>query len=186
MLIFQICLRHRDMSTLRHVARFVRPYRRLSPYRAPTNWWPSPHRLSFRSLGAQRKPQNRWKTWCYRMLSLSWNIILLGCDQLLIFSEFARNRFMSVVPFLGNFEWSRRQLKMLFCFEGQNPSSNQIWLVGQGHPSEKYERQLGWLFPIYGKIENGNQTTNQRYLRFFWSCSSCFLLPSFARVNLWH
>ena len=111
MLIFQICLRHRDMSTLRHVARFVRPYRRLCPYRAPTNWWPSPHRLSSRSLGAQRKPQNRWKTWCYRMLSLSWNIILLGCDQLLIFSEFARNRFMSVVPFLGNFEWSRRQLR---------------------------------------------------------------------------
>ena len=32
------------------------------------------------------------------------------------------------------------------------------WL---GHPSEKYESQLGWLFPIYGKIKNGNQTTNQ-------------------------
>ena len=26
-----------------------------------------------------------------------------------------------------------------------------LWL---GHPSEKYERQLGWLFPIYGKIKN--------------------------------
>ena len=25
------------------------------------------------------------------------------------------------------------------------------WL---GHPSEKYERQLGWLFPIYGKIKH--------------------------------
>ena len=25
------------------------------------------------------------------------------------------------------------------------------WL---GHPSEKYESQLGWLFPIYGKIKN--------------------------------
>ena len=36
------------------------------------------------------------------------------------------------------------------------------WL---GHPSEKYESQLGWLFPIYGKIKNGNQTTNQ-YLIF--------------------
>ena len=30
------------------------------------------------------------------------------------------------------------------------------------HPSEKYESQLGWLFPIYGKIKNGNQTTNQK------------------------
>ena len=26
------------------------------------------------------------------------------------------------------------------------------WL---GHPSETYESQLGWLFPIYGKIKNG-------------------------------
>ena len=34
---------------------------------------------------------------------------------------------------------------------------------GLGHPSEKYESQLGWLFPIYGKIKNGNQTTNQLY-----------------------
>ena len=32
------------------------------------------------------------------------------------------------------------------------------WL---GHPSEKYESQLGWLFPIYRKIKHGNQTTNQ-------------------------
>ena len=34
-------------------------------------------------------------------------------------------------------------------------------LVGGLNPSEKYESQLGWLFPIYGKIKNGNQTTNQ-------------------------
>ena len=36
------------------------------------------------------------------------------------------------------------------------------WL---GHPSEKHESQLGWwLFPIYGKIKHGNQTTNQIWL----------------------
>ena len=37
------------------------------------------------------------------------------------------------------------------------------WLVGQGHPSEKYEF-VNWddvCNPIYGKIKNGNQTTNQ-------------------------
>ena len=34
-------------------------------------------------------------------------------------------------------------------------------LVGGLNPSEKYESQLGWLFPIYGKIKHGNQTTNQ-------------------------
>ena len=27
-------------------------------------------------------------------------------------------------------------------------------LVGGFNPSEKYEHQLGWLFPIYGKIKN--------------------------------
>jgi hypothetical protein len=32
------------------------------------------------------------------------------------------------------------------------------WLT---HPSEKYESQLGLLFPIYGKIIQMFQTTNQ-------------------------
>ena len=32
------------------------------------------------------------------------------------------------------------------------------WLT---YPSEKYARQLGWLFPIYGKIKFMFQTTNQ-------------------------
>ena len=37
------------------------------------------------------------------------------------------------------------------------------WLVVFSHPSEKYERQLGWFeIPnINGKIKNGFQTTNQ-------------------------
>ena len=42
----------------------------------------------------------------------------------------------------------------------------QTDLVGGFKPSEKYESQLGWLFPIYiyiyGKIKHGNQTTNQQ------------------------
>ena len=29
-----------------------------------------------------------------------------------------------------------------------------IYLVGGSNPSEKYKRQLGWLFPIYGNIKN--------------------------------
>ena len=29
-----------------------------------------------------------------------------------------------------------------------------IYLVGGFKPSEKYESQLGWFFPIYGKIKN--------------------------------
>ena len=39
-------------------------------------------------------------------------------------------------------------------------------LVGGSNSSEKYESQLGWLFPIYGKIKfmatKHNQTTNQK------------------------
>jgi hypothetical protein len=34
-------------------------------------------------------------------------------------------------------------------------------LVGGLNPSEKYESQLGSLFPIYGKIKFMFQTTNQ-------------------------
>jgi hypothetical protein len=37
-------------------------------------------------------------------------------------------------------------------------------LVGGFKPSEKYESQLGWLSPIYGKSENMFQTTNQKYI----------------------
>ena len=36
-----------------------------------------------------------------------------------------------------------------------------LWLLGGFNPSEKYESQLGWLFPIYGKITVMFQTTNQ-------------------------
>ena len=40
------------------------------------------------------------------------------------------------------------------------------WL---GHPSENYDRQLGWLFPIYGKIKLMFQTTNQLFSSpWFW------------------
>ena len=35
------------------------------------------------------------------------------------------------------------------------------YVVGGFNPSEKYESQLGWLFPIYGKTKAMFQTTNQ-------------------------
>jgi len=38
------------------------------------------------------------------------------------------------------------------------------FLVGAFNPSEKYESQLGLLFPIYGKIKFMFQTTNQFYM----------------------
>ena len=53
------------------------------------------------------------------------------------------------------------------------------WL---GHPSEKYERQLGWLFPIYGKIKHVPNHQPALYIRGIVRCyvwfpegnSSCF------------
>ena len=62
---------------------------------------------------------------------------------------------------LGAALWARRdqgdqtsgdqpRASQCWCFNGHEKN----WLVGQGHPSEKYESQLGWLFLIYGKIEN--------------------------------
>ena len=50
---------------------------------------------------------------------------------------------------------------------GDSPTpQSHGWLVGQGHPSEKYEF-VNWddLQPnSHGKIKNGNQTTNQMVL----------------------
>ena len=55
------------------------------------------------------------------------------------------------------------------------------WL---GHPSEKYESQLGWLFPIYGKIKNGNQTTNQHSKMVKgWSCAGKVTLDGWSRPH---
>jgi hypothetical protein len=35
------------------------------------------------------------------------------------------------------------------------------WLTYPSEKYEKYESQMGWLFPIYGKIKFMFQTTNQ-------------------------
>jgi len=39
-----------------------------------------------------------------------------------------------------------------------------VCLVGGFNPSEKYESQLGLPFPIYGKIIQMFQTTNQMHM----------------------
>ena len=44
---------------------------------------------------------------------------------------------------------------------GANNTHMIICLVVEPYPSEKYARQLGLLFPIYGKIKFMFQTTNQ-------------------------
>ena len=52
----------------------------------------------------------------------------------------------------------------------QSPS----WLAGNFNPSEKYESQLGLLFPIYGKIKAMFQTTNP-HDAFGIACPACLL-----------
>ena len=49
-------------------------------------------------------------------------------------------------PWLGNPPGEQMDV-----FSWENHRSE---LVGGLNPSEKYESQLGWLFPIYGKIKN--------------------------------
>ena len=61
------------------------------------------------------------------------------------------------------------------------------WL---GHPSEKYESQLGWLFPIYGKIKLMFQTTNQRFMidiiRFMIDIAIDIRIPHGYFLSWWH
>ena len=52
-----------------------------------------------------------------------------------------------ITPLYGEIMWNLSTFPSFF------------WLV-VWTPLKKIS-QLGWLFPIYGKIENGNQTTNQ-------------------------
>ena len=65
-----------------------------------------------------------------------------------------------------------------------NPQNKteMMLLVGGLNPSEKYESQLGWLFPIYGKIKNvpNHQPENWNDALFFSS------YPIFVRfINVW-
>ena len=62
-----------------------------------------------------------------------------------------------------------------------------ILVTGKVNHLEKYESQLGWLFPIYGKIKFMFQTTNQLIL--LWDISlqlnySNSTIPS-QRIPLW-
>ena len=55
----------------------------------------------------------------------------------------------------GTHCWSTGWTERILIYGGfkimKHDSRSGWWL---GHPSEKYESQLGWLFPIYGKIKN--------------------------------
>ena len=52
-------------------------------------------------------------------------------------------------------EWATDSGGRWWCL-GQKSSEFPMFVDGwwYSHPSEKYESQLGWLFPIYGKIKN--------------------------------
>ena len=46
-----------------------------------------------------------------------------------------------------------------------------VYLVGGSYPSEKYESQLGLLFPVYGKIKNvpNHQPDRYIYIYIYWA-----------------
>ena len=50
------------------------------------------------------------------------------------------------------------------CLKSKRSSSHRNLVGGWATPLKNIS-QLGWLFPIYGKIKNGNQTTNQKWIR---------------------
>ena len=60
------------------------------------------------------------------------------------------------VKFCRQIPFKEQQIRVFLHFDRSN-----IFLVGGFNPSEKYDCQLGWLFPIYGKQWNMFQTTNQ-------------------------
>ena len=80
------------------------------------------------------------------------NIVASLLNQLMLklpclrrrWSHHARNTSVSMVSINGS-QKNRSQSRE------DTYSSSGWWL---GHPSEKYESQFGWLFPIYGKIKN--------------------------------
>ena len=45
------------------------------------------------------------------------------------------------------------------------------WLVVEPYPSEKYESQLGWLFPIYGKIKKCSKPPTNKINKTQWNSS---------------
>ena len=63
-----------------------------------------------------------------------------------------------------------------------------FWLMVFRHPSEKYESQMGVLFPMYGKIKAMFQTTNQIFTlkrdgekHILYSCSTILTIsPNFG------
>ena len=63
-------------------------------------------------------------------------------------------------------------------------NSLEYILVGGFNPSEKYESQLGWLVPIYGKIKVMFQTTNQ----YSWHMLRWMSSPEspLGNVNVWN
>ena len=84
--------------------------------------------------------------------------------------------------------WPRLRYRQAKTWGFSHNWPKKIWLV-LGHPSEEYESQLGWLFPIYGKIKNvpnhqpdiGGCGKNQQSLDSRFS-ASCFhvVSPSYS------
>ena len=97
------------------------------------------------------------RRWCLENLGISWRLIPSPWWQRSQRSQ--RSQRCGFIPYVYH-----GLVRAVFNTNGI------IILVGGFNPSEKYESQLGWLFPIYGKMF---QTTNQYciYVAFMNVCS---------------
>ena len=103
--------------------------------------------------------------WATYIHSLSWNKAIWGWFPLLTIIYGGRNEAVIIYP--DNFKstdlrWLKRCNRRVLL---GNPQSSALFpfrlqILWCTYPSEKYDSQLGWLFPIYGK-KNMFQTTNQ-------------------------
>ena len=100
--------------------------------------------------------QNNWRSWEFHQPSLPKS---RGSPRCLLLSGLITSRLITSLRTEtgdGDFIETSSNVEVSLWLN--------VWLVGQGHPSETYESQLGWLFLIHGKIKNGNQTTNQLWM----------------------
>ena len=67
------------------------------------------------------------------------------------------NHWIWKIQHWTNGQQTLKKLSEFRCWMANPKTSCMVciptWLVGGLNPSEKYESQLGWLFPIYGKIK---------------------------------
>ena len=119
--------------------------------------------LNLSSVGTSGKIENsqKFQKWWLIQRSLGfyrWRVRSTYAPYILYMTCVAMDQNPTPVPFCSHHNgWIYRcSSPKSWVFKVLTLSDIPISISGWwlGHPSEKYESQLGWLFPIYGKIKN--------------------------------